>query len=102
MARCFVSAFLSMLLNAVAQTPCENLKTLTLPDATITAAESIPAGQEELPSAPGAPKLSLALPAYRSLNTGAAAASKTPQSSSAKHENRFGVPQPAAAFSRYP
>jgi len=64
MVRCFAVIFFSMLLNAVAQTPCEKLKSLALPDTTITAAESVPAGLKELQSAPGSPKLSLMLPAY--------------------------------------
>jgi feruloyl esterase len=64
MVRSFVLIFFTMLLNGAAQTPCESLKSLALPDATITAAESLPAGPRELPAAPGSSKLSLMLPAY--------------------------------------
>jgi feruloyl esterase len=64
--RYFVLFFLSAVMNAVAQTPCENLKSLSLPNTTITAAESIPAGpfktQSKMPAGPQQP--AILLPAY--------------------------------------
>jgi feruloyl esterase len=42
--RCFVFLLSSALFVAYAQTPCERLKTLSLPDTTITSAESVAAG----------------------------------------------------------
>ncbi len=67
MSRCLIILFLGAALNAVAQTPCENLKSLALPNTTITAAESIAAGpyrpQSKAPA--GAPQQAAAnLPAY--------------------------------------
>lgn len=46
---------------AVAQTPCENLKTLALPNVTITLATSVPAGSFALPSPPNR---SVTVPAF--------------------------------------
>jgi feruloyl esterase len=67
MYRYFFALFLGVALNAAAQTPCENLKSLTLPDSTILAAESIAAGLYKPPSLgfPGAPQpAAIDLPAY--------------------------------------
>jgi hypothetical protein len=45
MYRCLtIILFLGAALNAAAQAPCERLKSLALPDTTITAAESVAAG----------------------------------------------------------
>src|SRR5438874_1878866 len=61
----FVLAALAVT-SAFAQTPCDNLKSLKLPNVTITAAESVPAGPFRAPvgraGAPTAPPLML--PAY--------------------------------------
>jgi feruloyl esterase len=66
MPRCFIALLFGAALNVFAQTPCENLKSLSLPDTNITAAESIPAGPYKPQSAmPGAPQQSaMMLPAY--------------------------------------
>jgi feruloyl esterase len=52
----FALTFSGVLCTAFGQTPCENLKSLTLPNVTITAAESVAAGPYRAPQPPaGAP-----------------------------------------------
>jgi hypothetical protein len=63
-------AFFSTLCAAFAQTPCEGLKSLSLPNTTITLAESIPAGpyrtpvQKPPPDAKASQAPAIVLPAY--------------------------------------
>ncbi len=53
---------------ALAQSPCDKLKTLSLPDTSISAVEYVPAGPYNAPSLPGAPapkaQAAIPLPAY--------------------------------------
>ena len=47
-----------LIAGAVVATPCESLKSLNLPDTTITASELIPAGPYTPPAPAGPPPLS--------------------------------------------
>src|ERR1700743_1287188 len=49
----FAFAFSGALFAAFGQTPCENLKSLTLPNVTFTAVESVPAGPFHPPQPAG-------------------------------------------------
>ena len=46
-------AFSGALFSVFGQTPCENLKSLTLPNVTFTTVESVPAGPFRPPQPPG-------------------------------------------------
>ena len=62
-----IMLFTLITLNAAAQTPCDSLKALNLPDTTVTAAELVPAGPYKsagkVPQA-GPPQPAIVLPAY--------------------------------------
>jgi len=60
------ATFFAGALLAQSTKPCESLKSLSVPDATITAAESVPAGPYQAPGrgGPGAAQPPLMLPAY--------------------------------------
>jgi feruloyl esterase len=65
MPRCFIALFFGAALNVFAQTPCENLKSLSLPDTTIIAAKTVPAGPFIYKNKFSAPKeVTMKLPAY--------------------------------------
>ncbi len=57
-------AIMLFALNTAAQSSCEGLTALSLPDATITAAELMPAGPFKPTPQPGPPQPAITLPAY--------------------------------------